>query len=128
MYSSAKPLTGYQKILVGLLALLQFTVLLDFMVLAPLGNVLMKSLDIGPAQFSLVVSAYAFSAGGSGYWPPALPTASTVSACYCFFMPALRWARSAARWPIRTGSCCWSGWWPACLGRYRGHHFDDCDG
>lgn len=60
------PLTGYQKVLIGLLALLQFTVLLDFMVLAPLGDVLMKSLRIGPAPFSLVVSAYAFSAGVSG--------------------------------------------------------------
>ncbi len=64
--SSSTPLTGYQKVLLGLLALLQFTVLLDFMVLAPLGNVLMKSLRIGPASFSLVVSAYAFSAGMSG--------------------------------------------------------------
>jgi predicted MFS family arabinose efflux permease len=49
--------------------LLQFTVLLDFMVLAPLGDVLMKSLSIGPAPFSLVVSAYAFSAGVSGLLP-----------------------------------------------------------
>ena len=58
--------TGYQKLVIGLLALLQFTVLLDFMVLAPLGDGLMKSLAIGPAQFSLVVSAYAFSAGLAG--------------------------------------------------------------
>lgn len=64
--SSSTSLTGYQKVLIGLLALIQFTVLLDFMVLAPLGNVLMKSLGIGPAPFSLLVSAYAFSAGVSG--------------------------------------------------------------
>lgn len=57
---------GYQRLLVGLLALLQFTIMLDFMVLAPLSDVLMKSLHIAPAQFSLVVSAYAFSAGLSG--------------------------------------------------------------
>ena len=50
----------------ALLALLQFTVVLDFMVLSPLGDVLMKSLDIDPARFGWVVSAYAFSAGGAG--------------------------------------------------------------
>lgn len=59
-------LSRYQKFLVTLLALVQFTVVLDFMVLAPLGAVLMKSLHVTPANFSLVVSAYAFSAGVSG--------------------------------------------------------------
>ncbi|MCC3159450.1 MFS transporter [Hymenobacter sp. 15J16-1T3B] len=58
--------TGYQKFLIAVLALLQFTVILDFMVLSPLGDALMKSLQIAPARFSLVVSAYAFSAGAAG--------------------------------------------------------------
>lgn len=62
----ATPFTGYQKFLVAILALLQFTVILDFMVLSPLGDALIKSLSIDPARFSFVVSAYAFSAGGSG--------------------------------------------------------------
>ena len=60
------PFTGYQKLLVALLALLQFTIILDFMVLSPLGDILMKSLDITPSRFGLVVSSYAFSAGASG--------------------------------------------------------------
>ncbi|RYZ50999.1 MAG: MFS transporter, partial [Sphingobacteriales bacterium] len=60
------PFTSYQKLLIGLLALLQFTVILDFMVLSPLGDILMKSLDITPAGFGWVVSSYAFSAGASG--------------------------------------------------------------
>lgn len=60
------PFTAYQKLVIALLALLQFTVILDFMVLSPLGDVLMKSLDITPGQFGAVVSAYAFSAGISG--------------------------------------------------------------
>lgn len=64
--SSAPAFSSYQKFLVAILALLQFTVILDFMVLSPLGDILMKSLAIGPARFSLVVSAYAFSAGGAG--------------------------------------------------------------
>lgn len=60
------PFSGYQKLVIALLALLQFTIVLDFMVLAPLGDFLMKALSIAPKGFGLVVSAYAFSAGASG--------------------------------------------------------------
>ncbi|MBX2986632.1 MAG: MFS transporter [Bdellovibrionaceae bacterium] len=55
--------SSYQKFVVALLAFLQFTIILDFMILSPLGAVLMPSLHISPAQFGSVVSAYAFSAG-----------------------------------------------------------------
>lgn len=58
--------TGYQKFVIAVLAFLQFTIILDFMILSPLGAILMPSLHISPAQFGLVVSAYAFSAGSSG--------------------------------------------------------------
>lgn len=58
--------TGYQKFIILVSALTQFTVVLDFMVLSPLGDFLMKSLTITPAKFGIVVSAYAFSAGISG--------------------------------------------------------------
>ncbi|SHG60331.1 Predicted arabinose efflux permease, MFS family [Flavobacterium fluvii] len=60
------PFTAYQKFAVFILAITQFTVILDFMVMSPLGDILMKSLDLKPAPFGLVVSAYAFSAGISG--------------------------------------------------------------
>lgn len=60
------PFTAYQKLAVFLLAITQFTVILDFMVMSPLGDILMKSLDLKPSHFGLVVSAYAFSAGFSG--------------------------------------------------------------
>lgn len=59
-------LTTYQKVVIVLLAFLQFTIVLDFMILSPLGAILMPSLKISPSQFGLVVSAYAFSAGASG--------------------------------------------------------------
>lgn len=62
----AVPFTSYQKLVIALLALLQFTVVLDFMVLAPLGDILMKELVITPQRFGVVVSSYAFSAGASG--------------------------------------------------------------
>ncbi len=63
---AAIPFNSYQKFIIAILAFLQFTIILDFMVLSPLGAVLMPALQIGPAQFGLVVSAYAFSAGISG--------------------------------------------------------------
>jgi predicted MFS family arabinose efflux permease len=56
----------YQVTVVAILAFLQFTVVLDFMILSPLGALLLKVLRVTPAQFGLVVSVYAFSAAGSG--------------------------------------------------------------
>lgn len=58
--------SGYEKFLIAILTILQFTVILDFMVLSPLGAILMPALTIDPQQFGWVVSAYAFSAGASG--------------------------------------------------------------
>src|SRR3954469_13121362 len=57
--------TRYQTILVALLALVQFTIIIDFMIMSPLGAILMPALDITAAQFGVAVSAYAFSAGTS---------------------------------------------------------------
>ncbi|MYM68049.1 MFS transporter [Pseudoduganella sp. FT55W] len=62
----APPFSGYQKTVVAMLAFLQFAVILDFMIMSPLGAVIMPDLKFGPVQFGLVVSAYAFSAGVSG--------------------------------------------------------------
>lgn len=58
--------SGYQKFVAGMLAFLQFAVILDFMVMAPLGALIMPALKMSPAQFGMIVSAYAFSAGLSG--------------------------------------------------------------
>ena len=62
----ASTFSGYQKFVVAILAFLQFTIVLDFMILAPLGVLVMPALNITPPQFGLVVSTYAFSAGISG--------------------------------------------------------------
>lgn len=59
-------LTGYQIFVLALLAFLQFTIVLDFMILSPLGALLLDQLHITTSQFGLVVSVYALSAGGSG--------------------------------------------------------------
>ncbi|MFY9310137.1 MAG: MFS transporter [Bacteroidia bacterium] len=58
--------TSYQVLVIVLLALTQFTVVLDFMVMSPLGDMLMKSMALTPEQFSICVLSYAISAGVSG--------------------------------------------------------------
>ncbi|SDC83398.1 Predicted arabinose efflux permease, MFS family [Bradyrhizobium brasilense] len=56
----------YQSFLIALLAFTQFTLILDFIIMSPLGAILMPSLNITAGQFGVAVSAYAFAAGISG--------------------------------------------------------------
>lgn len=56
----------YQTFVIAIIAILQFTVILDFIILAPLGAQMMRVLNLSPSHFGWVVSAYAFSAGISG--------------------------------------------------------------
>jgi len=58
--------SSYEKFVITILALTQFTVVLDFMVMSPLGDMLMKSMSLRTTQFGFAVSSYAFSAGISG--------------------------------------------------------------
>jgi len=62
-----KKFTQYQVLVIILLALTQFTVVLDFMVMSPLGDMLIKSMSLSTSQFGFAVSGYAFSAGISGF-------------------------------------------------------------
>ena len=57
------PLTPQsEKRLLLSLAGIQFTHILDFMIIMPLGPMLMRSFDLSTAQFGLLVSAYTFTA------------------------------------------------------------------
>jgi len=49
------------------LALIQFTNIMDFMIIMPLGNQLMKLFQIEPRQFSYIVGAYTITAGIVGF-------------------------------------------------------------
>lgn len=60
------PFTSYQKFAIFILAVTQFSVILDFMVMSPMGNMLMRSLSLKTEQFGMAVSAYAYSAGIAG--------------------------------------------------------------
>ena len=59
--------TGYEKFVVAMLAFLQFTIIIDFMILSPLGAFVMPALGITPQQFGIVVSAYALAAGVTSF-------------------------------------------------------------
>ena len=61
-----KIFSPYQKFVVGILAFLQFTIILDFMIISPLGAIVMPALHISTHEFGLTVSSYAFSAAISG--------------------------------------------------------------
>lgn len=56
-----------ERIILLLLAGLNFTHILDFMILMPLGNFLMPYFSITPREFSLLVSAYTITAAVSGF-------------------------------------------------------------
>jgi predicted MFS family arabinose efflux permease len=62
-----KLFTRYEAFIIAVLTILQFTLILDFMVISPLGDVLTKDLDIKPDRFGWVVSVYAYSAGIAGF-------------------------------------------------------------
>jgi predicted MFS family arabinose efflux permease len=64
--ASASPFTRYEVFVIAILAFLQFTVILDFMILSPLGAMLLDQLGVTTGQFGLVVSGYAIAAGASG--------------------------------------------------------------
>jgi predicted MFS family arabinose efflux permease len=48
------------------LAAIQFTAIVDFLIIMPLGPQYMRVLGIGPGQFGIIVSAYAVAAGIAG--------------------------------------------------------------
>jgi MFS transporter, DHA1 family, inner membrane transport protein len=55
-----------ERRLLWLLALTQFTIIMDFMVMMPLGPQIMRGFQISPAAFATAVSAYSWCSGLSG--------------------------------------------------------------
>lgn len=58
----AMPLARERR-LIWLLALVQFTLIMDFMVMMPLGPQIMSAFQISPAKFATAVSAYSWCSG-----------------------------------------------------------------
>ncbi len=59
-------MTNKERIIVFLLAALNFSHILDFMIMMPLGNYLMPYFKISPREFSLLIASYPMSAFLSG--------------------------------------------------------------
>lgn len=57
-----------EKFLLWTLAAINFTHIVDFMILMPLGPQLMRIFEISPREFGLLVSSYTFSAGVSSFF------------------------------------------------------------
>lgn len=56
-----------ERLLLFTLAAIQFSHIMDFMIMMPLGPQLMRIFEISPQQFSMLVSGYTFSAGVFGF-------------------------------------------------------------
>ncbi len=56
-----------ERLIIVLLASINFTHILDFMIMMPLGNYLMPYFQISPKQFTFLVGAYTLTAGISGF-------------------------------------------------------------
>ena len=68
--SHSSPPAGRARGELGLLLMLatvQFTHIVDFMIMMPLGHQFMRLFDVGPREFGLLVSSYTFAAGVSGF-------------------------------------------------------------
>jgi predicted MFS family arabinose efflux permease len=86
------------------LAGMQFTNILDFMIMMPLAPQLMRLLDIDPQQFGLLVSAYTFAAAASGFvaafWIDRFGRKRALLAMYTGFVAATALCGFAPDYPL----------------------------
>jgi predicted MFS family arabinose efflux permease len=64
--ASARPPSG-EWLLLYILAAVQFSHIMDFVIVMPLGPALMREFSITPGQFGIIVSSYTFSAAVFGF-------------------------------------------------------------
>ena len=90
--SPAPAAPPHELLLLLTLAGMQFTNILDFMIMMPLAPQLMRLFDIGPREFGLLVSAYTFAAAASGFvaafWIDRFGRRRTLLAMYTGFIVA----------------------------------------
>jgi len=65
LHHQPKPVN--ERLLLTILALVQFTHIMDFMIMMPLGSHLMRVFSITPGQFSYLVATYGLAAGLCGF-------------------------------------------------------------
>lgn len=67
MPASARPTSPSERLILLTLAAVQFTHIMDFMIMMPLGSHLMRVFSITPAQFGRLVAAYGLAAALFGF-------------------------------------------------------------
>ena len=86
------------------LAAVQFTHVVDFMIMMPLGPQFMRLFAIGPQEFSLMVSAYTFAAAASGFiaalWIDRFDRRRALLALYAGFIVATALCGIAPDYPL----------------------------
>ena len=102
--SAATPRVVRELPLLLTLAAVQFTHIVDFMIMMPLGPQFMRLFEIGPQQFSLMVSAYTFAAAASGFvaalWIDRFDRRRALLALYAGFIVATALCGLAANYPL----------------------------
>ena len=66
VFTANNSITSAEYPLLIILSLLQFTHIVDFLIILPLGPQLMRLLSISPQQFAILISAYSFGAAVFG--------------------------------------------------------------
>jgi DHA1 family inner membrane transport protein len=64
--SSGGSMSPRERLVILVLAAVQFTSIVDFMVIMPLGPQLERAMNLSPAQFSAIVASYTYAAGLAG--------------------------------------------------------------
>ncbi len=86
------------------LAAVQFTHIVDFMIMMPLGPQFMRLFAIGPQQFGFMVSAYTFAAAASGFvaafWIDRYDRKRALLALYAAFIVATALCGIAPDYPL----------------------------
>jgi predicted MFS family arabinose efflux permease len=91
--------------LLSILTLMQFSVTIDFIIIAPLGPQLMRVFGIDTAQFGWTVAAYAFGAGLSSFSAAFFLDRFDRKRALLVLFTGSRSVRFAARWHQGTMRC-----------------------
>lgn len=79
-----------ERSLLATLAAVQFTHIVDFMIMMPLGPQLMRNFSIGPHEFSLLIAMYSLCGGAIGFigafWIDRFDRRKALAFCYCGFI------------------------------------------
>ena len=90
LFLQFKVVVNSEKKMLYTLAAVQFTNIMDFMIMMPLGPLLMRTFHIAPHQFSYIVSSYTITAGISGFlsafWVDKFDRKKIVQFCYAGFL------------------------------------------